>query len=377
MLSGARKRARCERLAWPDSTPRSNRHAEEVLQQGHKEHASLQTEEEPAEEELQRALQASSADANRFSRNDTLLREVASLIARSKNGVLFVTGAGLSIASGIAAFRSGEDAVWSRHVTDMGTRKALRKDTLRWYNEFWLPTFEAKRVREAEPSKAHIAIARISRRAPATRVVTQNVDGLHVGRKHGEKGVADPQLIEAHGRAGLYRCTAHAWRDDTQHIEPCDEATARNDWYELDELLPEDAAALAAAADHDVPLIRPPRCPKCKALVAPLALLFDECYDAHFFFEADAWDAWLDDCDAIVFVGTSFAVELTREALRRSRERNIPVFDVNLVRTPPTVTRADVLRKNSILGKAEDILPKLATLVDQLVADNDDAGVQS
>lgn len=330
-----------------------------------KEEGSSWTVEEDVDEELRRALAASRAEATRYLRNEGLLREIAELICRGSGGVVFVTGAGLSIASGIAAFRVGDDAVWSRQVTDMGTRKMMRKEPLRWFNEFWLPTFEAKRVRDAKPSKAHKAIARVSRRVSTTRVVTQNVDGLHVGRKHGDEGVADPQLIEAHGRAGLYRCTRVRINDS--NCRPCDEAVARNDWYEIDELGADDAAALIEAAETGNPISSPPKCPKCGSLAAPLALLFDECYDEHFFFEADAWDAWFDDCDGIVFVGTSFSVELTREALRRSRERRIPVFDINLCQAPPTVARADVLRKNAVIGKAEELLPKLAAFVDDLL----------
>lgn len=312
--------------------------------------------------ELRMALEASQQEA----RNESLLFELAKLCASKDKRILFVTGAGLSIASGIPAFRSGDDAVWSRHVTDMGTRKMLKKDTLRWFNEFWLPTFESERVRQAKPSEAHVAISKISRLAPLTRVVTQNVDGLHVGRIHGEDGVEDSQLIEAHGRARLYRCVGF-W--DSSSKDCCDEATATQEWYEVDELLPEDAAALNAPSPRFEGDDRLPTCPKCRsALVAPLALLFDECYDAHFFFEADSWDAWLDDSDAIVFVGTSYAVELTREALKRSKERKIPVFDINLVAPPPTVIRAEALRKNSIVGKAEILLPKLAILVEDLLS---------
>lgn len=295
---------------------------------------------------LQAVLEASRADTSRMLRNEAKLKEIAVLAAQS--AVLFVTGAGLSCASGIAAFRTGDDAVWSKHVTDMGTKRAFRKDPVTWYNEFWLPTFEATVV-EAKPSAAHKAIAKIARLAPRTRVVTQNVDGLHVGRVHGDSGVADPQLIEAHGRTGLFRCAGGC-------------AEARNDWYELHELAEDDQKALS-----NFKVDRPPQCPKCHGPAMPLALLFDECYDAHFFFEADAWDAWLDECDAIVFVGTSFAAELTREALRRSKERGIPVFDVNVVEPPSTVVRAEVLRNNAILGKSEDLLPKLATFVEHQV----------
>jgi len=295
-----------------------------------------------------------------------------------------VTGAGISCASGIAAFRTGDDAVWSKHVTAMGTKKAFKREPLEWFNSFWLPTFESSRVRTAKPSPAHKALARIASRLPRTvRVVTQNVDGLHCARLHGPReGVADPQLVEAHGRYGLFRC---AGCDATGAVrrDGCDDETAKNDWYELDELDADDARRIAAACGmgpaaagttttiSQPRLQAPPRCPKCKVCVAmPLALLFDEIYDAHFFFEADAWDAWLDEADVIVFVGTSFAVELTREALRRSRQRSpqhggVPVYDVNVQLAPPTIVRSEYLRNHTLLGDCQRILPRLAYLVDQ------------
>jgi len=53
-------------------------------------------------------------------------------------------------------------------------------------------------------------------------------------------------------------------------------------------------------------------------------------YDTHFFFEAEAWDSWLDEADAVLFIGTSFVVEVTREALRRAKDKGVPVYNVNV-----------------------------------------------
>lgn len=42
-----------------------------------------------------------------------------------------------------------------------------------------------------------------------------------------------------------------------------------------------------------------------------MSLLFDEDYDSHSFYHFDKAEDWFKDADAIVFVGTSFAVTLT------------------------------------------------------------------
>jgi len=291
--------------------------------------------------------------------NEALVAEMAALLLSSS--VVFITGAGISTSAGIPAFRTGGDAVWSKYVTEMGTKKAMRRDVMTWLRDFWIPTFESEAMATAQPTAAHEALARIARLCPKTKVVTQNVDGLHCARLHGDRGVPDPQVVEAHGRFGIFRCSGFD-RNGKLCPKACDDAKARDTWYDVDELDPADRRGWRDPAS----LKDPPKCPGCGvACAVPVALLFDEIYDAHFFFEADAWDAWLDDMDAVVFVGTSFAVELTREALRRSRHRKLPAYDLNVSLAPTTVVRSDYLRSHTILGDCQEVLPRLAALVEE------------
>ncbi|KAJ1460627.1 DHS-like NAD/FAD-binding domain-containing protein [Pelagophyceae sp. CCMP2097] len=241
-----------------------------------------------------------------------IIQEIAALIATSKN-VVVITGAGLSVASGIAAFRSGAGAVWSANVTTLGTRKEFKKDAPKWYNEFWLPAFECERVRSARPSRAHDDLAFLCRLSAGVKVVTQNVDGLHVN------AVPDAQLVEAHGRVGLYRCARFGG------AKKCAVKAAGEEWFDESEISKEDVMAIRA-----LHVEKAPACPKCGGTLVPLALLFDEMYDTHFFFEAEAWDSWLDEADAVLFIGTSFVVEVTREALRRAKDKGVPVYNVNV-----------------------------------------------
>ena len=134
-------------------------------------------------------------------------------------------------------------------------------------------------MRDAKPTKAHDALAELAQLSPAIKVVTQNVDALHVGG-----GVPDAQLVEAHGRAGLFRCCGIG--DATEGRTRCEESVANKEWYGVDDLLSKDRKALQAWwRDEGKPVTRPFACPRCGAFLAPLSLLFDENYDSHFFFE--------------------------------------------------------------------------------------------
>ena len=60
--------------------------------------------------------------------------------------------------------------------------------------------------------------------------------------------------------------------------------------------------------------------------------------------QADAWDGWLDDADAVVFAGTSFSVQVTREALRRCSDRRVPISNFNVDEPEKTVALATAAR---------------------------------
>jgi len=56
-------------------------------------------------------------------------------------------------------------------------------------------------MKQAEPNKGHQAVARLVQQGKVTRVITQNVDGLHQ-----RSGVPDEQVIELHGNATYATC---------------------------------------------------------------------------------------------------------------------------------------------------------------------------
>jgi len=201
---------------------------------------------------LARTPSASSADSPGDRRSSarseplaTALERVADLFL-SPARVVIVTGAGISVASGIPPFRGSADAVWETSVWEWGTKRKFLEDPRAWYDAFWLPQF--KGLLGAAPNPAHEAIAQLTRAFPErVSVVTQNIDRLHSAAPW---AVADSNLIEIHGRMDQAKCfTARCPFESAQTAQ----------------------FSAPVQTSADVPL-----CAHCGAVVAPNALLFDE-----------------------------------------------------------------------------------------------------
>jgi NAD-dependent deacetylase len=120
-----------------------------------------------------------------------------------KKKIVILTGAGISAESGIATFRTGEDATWSNiPINQVATPAAWSQDretVLEFYNDRW------EEMTAAEPNLAHTSIGDLEDEFDVT-IVTQNVDDLHerggsskVYHIHGEinkaRSTVDPKII--------------------------------------------------------------------------------------------------------------------------------------------------------------------------------------
>src|SRR5262245_776886 len=111
--------------------------------------------------------------------------------------VVTLTGAGVSAESGIPTFR-GAGGLWKTYrAEDLATPEAFARDPARvweWYEE------RRGRVLAAAPNPAHLALAALERaRGDGARIVTQNVDGLHVA-------AGAERVVELHGSLFAIRC---------------------------------------------------------------------------------------------------------------------------------------------------------------------------
>jgi NAD-dependent deacetylase len=124
--------------------------------------------------------------------------ELAELIEAS-GSVVALTGAGISVPSGIPDFRTPGKGLWAKvDPMAVATIDAFHRDTKRFW-DFYRPRFHD--LADKEPNPAHEALAALERRGLLDAVITQNVDRLH--RKAGSK-----EVIEVHGSIATASCTS-------------------------------------------------------------------------------------------------------------------------------------------------------------------------
>ena len=180
---------------------------------------------------------------------------LAELLSASRRAVV-LTGAGVSVPSGIPDFRSPGTGLWERvNPMEVAHIDVFRREPDRFWS-FYGERFAA--LRDKQPNRAHEAIAELERRGLVRGVVTQNVDRLH--RRAGSRCVIEVHgsiersiCLECGGAVGIDRVVEMLDRSPgAPECEACI-APLKPDVVLFGELLPEqamaDAYALAAEAD--------------------------------------------------------------------------------------------------------------------------------
>jgi NAD-dependent deacetylase len=123
--------------------------------------------------------------------------ELAELI-REAERVVALTGAGISVPSGIPDFRTPGEGIWEDvDPMEVAHIDAFHRDTKRFW-QFYRPRFQT--LGDRQPNAAHGALAELERRGLLEAVITQNIDRLHA--KAGTK-----RLVEVHGSIATSSCT--------------------------------------------------------------------------------------------------------------------------------------------------------------------------
>ena len=117
------------------------------------------------------------------------VRRLAELI-READSVVALTGAGISVPSGIPDFRSPGTGIWEKvDPMEVAHIDAFQRDPERFWS-FYGDRFAT--LRDKQPNGAHAALVELERRGMLDAVITQNIDMLH--RKAGTS-----ELVEVHG----------------------------------------------------------------------------------------------------------------------------------------------------------------------------------
>ena len=188
-------------------------------------------------------------------------------LLREASAAVVLTGAGISVPSGIPDFRTPGTGLWANvDPMEVAHIDAWRRDPDRFW-EFYGQRFAS--LRAVEPNRAHAVVAELERRGVVRGVITQNIDRLH-------RAAGSERIVEVHGSIEWSRCMQ------------CDARVSLDDVVRLLE------AGTGA-----------PECASCIAPLKPDVVLFGELLAEEPIGEARALAT---DADLILCIGSSLSV---------------------------------------------------------------------
>ncbi len=241
--------------------------------------------------------------------------------------ILVISGAGISVASGIAPFRKDPNAIWEKDITERGTFRYFIQnpaDSWAWYHQRF------SNLVGKQPNPAHHALKDLEDYCQSQNkeftLVTQNVDGLH-------RQANSQNVIEIHGQAQYSRCA----KVGCDHGAP--QGLISNQQLDF-------SAFIKSKDQSDLP-----HCSLCQTVLRPHVLWFDERYDDHEDYRFDqAYEAF-ESADLMIAIGTSFSVGITEMALMLAERKQIPFWGIDLSQDP------EVPLSDWLLGPCEQNLP--------------------
>jgi NAD-dependent deacetylase len=212
----------------------------------------------------------------------TATEQLASMISES-SCVVALTGAGISVPSGIPDFRS-EGGLWTKvNPEEVASTYGFASNPTRFW-DFYIRTWHTLH-RDYEPNPAHEALTRMQQTGNLRAIITQNIDGLH--QKAGSR-----EVLEVHGTTRTWSCTACGAVYDAD--KACEQLPTAGSGHR------------SCLADG------------CSQPVKPDVVLFGEGLP-----EAP-WKAaseWVQDCDLLICIGTSLTVRPVADFAKRVNRR--------------------------------------------------------
>lgn len=221
--------------------------------------------------------------------------EEAAARLRASSWAVALTGAGISVESGIPDFRS-PGGLWSKYdPMEYGDIRSFRINP----GKVWRMLADMDRMLcEAKPNPAHEALAVLEREGILKGVITQNVDSLH--QRAGSRTVVE---FHGHGRSAL-----------------CDQCGRE---------VPREALKLENL---------PPRC-DCGGPLRPNFVFFGEGIPREAYLQAAFM---MERCDLLLVVGTSATVAPASQLPLMAKGRGAFLIEVNPNETELTAAQTDL-----------------------------------
>jgi NAD-dependent deacetylase len=233
------------------------------------------------------------------------------------NYVIALTGAGISVESGIRPFR-GPGGLWTEYGEPPmdGYQRFLADPKGHWEQRMKRAGYAKElyeTIEKAEPNPAHHALAELERIGVLKYLITQNVDNLHLA-------AGSEKVAQIHGNMLKMRCIKCSSR------------------YEREEISLETL---------------PPTCPKCGGIIKGDGVMFGEPIPLDVL---EVCEREMDRSEGMICVGTSAFVYPAAGFPREIKRRGGFLIEVD-----PRETELTPLCDISLRGKAAEIVPQLVS----------------
>ncbi|KAJ3275538.1 NAD-dependent protein lipoamidase sirtuin-4 [Terramyces sp. JEL0728] len=266
--------------------------------------------------------------------------------------ITFLTGAGISTDSGIPDYR-GPNGVYVRNKDYKPIQYQQFVSSHEFRQRYWARSFLGwPRISSAKPNQSHYILAKFQQRFPQTRLLTQNVDGLH-----SISGFKD--VVEMHGTLHKVKCLG------------CEETVSRLDFQdELAKLNPQVVkwakqnpdkidgdVSSSVNPDGDVEIawdysdFMYPECSSCKGIYKPDVVFFGENMNHHV---RDQTFEAIDNSECLIVAGSSLTVYSALRIVKHAHDTKKPICVINLGET-----RGDSLATIVLNEKLASVLEQL------------------
>jgi len=243
--------------------------------------------------------------------SDTI-EDAAEILAKTEKGVA-LTGAGISVESGIPPFR-GKGGIWEKiDPMKYAHIDAFTDDPATVWNVLIRQMTTV--LESARPNSAHTGLVDLESMGILQTVITQNVDGLH-------QMAGNRDVIEFHGNFAWQRCMA--------------------------------CGQVRESARVDLAQI-PPRC-DCGGILRPDCIFFGEMIPHEALIRSQQLSA---ACDAMLVIGTSAMVQPAATMPFIAKDNGAAIIEINPDPTPLSGRISNL----TLLGQAGMVIPRLVKAV--------------
>lgn len=223
------------------------------------------------------------------------IKKAAEKIAKAKS-VISLTGAGISVESGIPPFR-GKGSIWDKiDPMEFAHISSFLKDPEKIWKGFLVGMKDI--LDRAKPNAGHIGLVDLEKMGRLSTIITQNIDGLH-------QMAGNTDVIEFHGNFAWQRC------------------------MECETFTPSSEINLSSL---------PPRC-ECGGLMRPDCVFFGEMIPENSLFRSRELAS---SCDVMIVVGTSAVVQPAAMMPVIAKNSGAEIIEVNPEPTPLTSDISDL-----------------------------------